>query len=118
MASAAFLVALYVCVVSALLSTCALYRGELHSPLAEWRRTTYVVGVLLLLGLCLLPIATWAIALSGVTLHLRSAVLCLVGVNTVAAILVWFGKGWSRLGLTVVAYWVCFLWLFPLALRE
>jgi hypothetical protein len=50
--------------------------------------------------------------------HLRLAVLCLLGVNAAAAILVWFGSGWSRLGLTVVAYWVCFLWVFPLALRE
>lgn len=116
--SAAFLLALYVSVVAALFSTVVLYQSERHSLLARWRRTSYVTGVVILLAMCLLPLATWPIALSVVTPHFRSAVLCLLGVNAAAAILVWFGRGWSRLGLTVVAYWICFLWIFPLGLRQ
>jgi hypothetical protein len=116
--SFAFLLAVYASALTALFTTLVLCRNERHGPLARWRRTLYVTGVELLLALCLLPLATWPVALSGVALHLRSAVFCLVGVNVVAAIFVWFGRGWSRLGLTVVAYWICFLWLFPLALRE
>ena len=60
----------------------------------------------------------WGSRFLGITVHLRVAVLCLLGVNAAAAILVWFGSGWTRLGLTVAAYWICFLWFFPLALRE
>lgn len=117
-ASTSFLLVLYASVLTALFSTFACYRSDRHSSLAQWRRTPYITGVIVLLALCLLPLATWPIALSGVNLHLHVAVLCLLGVNAIAAILVWFGSGWSRLGMTVVAYWVCFLWVFPLALRE
>lgn len=113
-----FLVMLYAVVLAALLSTFARYRSDRQSSLAQWRRAPYITGVTVLLVLCLVPVATWPIGLSGITLHLRVAVFCLLGVNVAAAILVWFGRGWSRLGLTVVAYWVLFLWLFPLALRE
>jgi hypothetical protein len=116
--SVSFLVVLYASVLSALFNTVACYRSEQQSSLARWRRTPFITGVVVLLALCLLPLATWPIVLSGVTLHLRVVVLCLLGVNAAAAILVWFGSGWSRLGLTVVAYWVWFLWFFPLALRE
>lgn len=116
--SVAFLLGVYVSVLAALFSTLVLYRSEQDSRLARWRRTPYMTGVGLLLALCLLPLATWPMALSGVTLHFRSTVLCLIGVNAAAAVLVWFGKGWSRLGLTVVAYWISFLWIFPLVLRE
>jgi len=112
-----FLVVLYASVLAALVGTFVRYRNEQQISLARWRRTPYMAGVVLLIALCLLPLATWPVVLSGVTLHLRIAVLCLLGVNAAAAVLVWFGSGWSRLGLTVVAYWICFLWLFPLALR-
>jgi len=115
---ASFVVVLYASVLTALFGTFACYRGGQQNSLAQWRRTPYVTGVTVLLAFCLLPLATWPVALSGVTLHLRIAVLCLLGLNAAAGILVWFGSGWSRLGLTIVAYWVCFLWLFPLALRE
>jgi hypothetical protein len=111
-------VVLYASVLAALLSTFARYRSDQQSSLAQWRRAPYITGVILLFALCLLPLATWPIALSGTTLHLRVAVLCLLAVNAAAAILVWFGSGWSRLGLTVGAYWVGFLWFLPLAMRE
>ena len=115
--AASFLVVLYACVLTALLSTFLRYRAEQRTLLPHWRRMSYITGVLVLLVFSLLPLATWPIGLSGVTLHLRSTVLCLLAVNAVAAILVWFGRGWSRLGLTVVAYWVMFLWMIPLGMR-
>jgi hypothetical protein len=113
-----FLVALYACVVTALSSTVVRYRNEQRVSLAQLRRAPYIAGLVLLLTLCLCPLAAWPIALSGTVLHLRIAVFILFGANVAAVILVWFGSGWSRLGLTVVAYWICFLWVFPLAMRE
>lgn len=115
--TASFVVVLYISVLAALLSTFARYRNDQRIPLDRWRRTTYITGVILLLVLSMLPLATWPIAFSGITLHLRVAFFCLFGLNATAAVLVWFGRGWSRLGLTVVAYWVFFLWAFPLGIR-
>jgi hypothetical protein len=112
----AFLLALYVDVLVALFTTVVLYRSERHKPFPQWRRVPYVTGIALLLALSVLPLATWPIAMSGITLHLRYAVFCMLGLNVLAAIVIWFGRGWSRLGLTVVAYWVLLLWLFPLAM--
>ena len=112
-----FIIVLYVSVLAALFSAFARYRSDQQIPLARWRRIPYITGVILLLVLSMLPLATWPIAFSGITLHLRVAFFCLFGLNTAAAILVWFGRGWSRLGLTVVAYWVFFLWAFPLGIR-
>lgn len=113
-----FFVVLYASVLAALFSAFARYQNDQQSSLAQWRRALYIAGVKVLLALCLLPVATWPIVFSGITLHLRVAVLCLLGLNAVAAILLWFGSGWSRLGLTVVAYGVWFLWFFPFGLRE
>jgi hypothetical protein len=113
-----FFVVLYASVLAALFSAFARYRNDQQSSLAPWRRALDIMGMKVLLALCLLPIATWSIVFSGITLHLRVAVLCLLGANAAAVILLWFGSGWSRLGLTVVAYWVWFLWFFPFGLRE
>jgi hypothetical protein len=113
-----FFVVLYASVLAALFSAFARYRKDQQSSLGPWRRALYIMGVKVLLALCLLPVATWSIVFSGIILHLRVAVLCLLGVNAAAVILLWFGSGWSRLGLTVVAYWVWFLWFFPFGLRE
>lgn len=115
--AASFIIVLFASVLVALFSTFARYRGDRQPSLAKWRRTPYITGVALLLALSLISLATWPIAFSGTTLHLRVAVFCLFGLNAAAAILVWFGRGWSRLGLTVVAYWVFFLWAFPLGIR-
>ena len=115
--AAAFVMVVYAAVLAALLSTFGRYRAEQRITLAQWRRAPYVTGLLLLLAFSVLPLATWPIGFSGINLHLRNAVLCSLGLNVTAAILVWFGSGWHRLGLTVVAYWVSFLWLFPLAIR-
>ncbi len=113
-----FLAALYISAIAAVVSTVVRYRGEEKKSLPEWRSLPYATGIVLLLVFCALPIASWTIVLADARLHIRVAVLCLVGLNSAAALLVWFGRGWSRLGLTVVAYWICFLWVFPLGLRE
>jgi len=114
LACVSFFLVLYACVVTAVSSTIVRYRNEQRGSLAQWRRVPYTVGLVLLTTLCLCPLATWPIARSGVTLHLRSPYLGLIGANIAAVILVWFGSGWSRLGLTVVAFWICFLWASPL----
>lgn len=111
-----FAIVLYASLLASLISSLASYRSNHQSSLASWRLTAYKVGLIILLAFCALPLATWAIALSGAKPHLHLAILGLLGVNVGAAVLVWFGSGWSRLGLTVVAFWVCVLWVFPLAL--
>jgi hypothetical protein len=110
----AFIAALYACVLIALICTLVRYRREQRGSLPSWRRTPYALGLVLLLVLCLCPLATWPLALSGTTHHLHYLFLYLFGANVAAAIFLWFGSGWSRLGLTVVAFWICFLWAFRL----
>jgi len=109
-----FLVVLYAAVLTAVAATFARYRKEGRSSLAKWRRIPYEVSLYFLLILALCPIATWLTALNGATPHLRFVFLFLFGANAAAMILVWFGSGWSRLGLTIVGFWICFLWAFPL----
>jgi hypothetical protein len=113
----AFLVVVYACVVTAIATTIVRNRSEQRDSLAQWRRIPYVIGLAFLSVLCLLPLVAWPIALSGMDLHLRYAVLCLFGANVAAVILIWFGSGWARIGLTVAGYWICFLWAFPFAMR-
>jgi len=110
----AFFVALYACVLIAVSSTLVRYRREQRVSLASWRRTPYALGLILLVLLSFCPLATWPIALSQTSHHPDYLFLCLFGANVTAAILLWFGSGWPRLGLTVVAFWICFLWAFPL----
>lgn len=114
-----FLVVLYACAFIGVGSTLVRYKREERLSLVRWRRIPYVLGLVLLLSLCLCSLAIWAIVLSGIGLRGASnrpdyLFLCLFGANTIAPILVWFGSGWSRVGLTVVAFWICFLWAFPL----
>jgi hypothetical protein len=109
-----FVVVLYTSVLTAVASTFVRYRREQRSCLAKWRRMPYEIGLFSLLILSLCPIATWTLAVRGVTPHLRLVFLCLFGANAAAMVLVWFGPGWSRVGLTIVAFWICFLWGFPL----
>jgi hypothetical protein len=115
----AFFVVLYAGVLIAVSSTLVRYRREQRVSLASWRRTPYAFGLILLLLLCLCSLAIWFIALNGNALTGTShrpdyLFLCLFGANVIALILIWFGSGWSRVGLTVVAFWICFLWAFPL----
>jgi hypothetical protein len=115
----AFFVVLYACVLIAVSSTLVRYRSEQRISLASWRRIPYSFGLILLLLLCLCSLAIWFFALDGVALTGTShrpdyLFLCLLGANVIAAIFIWFCSGWSRVGLTVVAFWICFLWAFPL----
>ena len=114
-----FFVALYACVFVAVVSTLVRYQRHQRFSLASWRRIPYVLGLTFLLLLCLCPLAIWPITLSGIapsgtSHHPDYLFLCLFGANVIAPILLWFGSGWSRLGLTVVAFWIFFLWAFPL----
>jgi hypothetical protein len=104
----AFVVALYACVLIALISTLIRFRREQRDSLPSWRRTPYALGLAILLALCSSPLATWLLALSK-THDPDYLFFCLFGANVTAAVLLWFGSGWSRLGLTVVAFWILVL---------
>ena len=112
--------ALYVCVLVAVVTTTMRYLREERGSLPVWRRLPYVIALCVLGGFCLLPLVTWPLALSGASrnLHFRPLIIALFGAHLTALILTWFGRGWSRLGLTVVNYWLLFLWCIPLALQE
>jgi len=119
----AFLITAYVCVVVAVTSTFVRYRREQRTSLPSWRRIPYVIALGLLLALCLSPLVTWPLALSskytGGEYHAHAnrpdfVFLGLFGANAAALMLIWFGRGWSRLGLAVVSCWILFLWAFPL----
>jgi hypothetical protein len=109
-----FVVVLYGSVLAAVVSTFVRYRKEQRSCLAKWLRIPYEIGLFLLLVLSLCPIATWTLALRGAAPQWRLVFQCLFGANAAATVLVWFGRGWSRVGLTMVAFWIRFLWVFPL----
>jgi hypothetical protein len=108
-----FALILYASVLTAVTTTLARQRKEGSTFLAGWRRVPYEIGIFLLLVLSLCPIATWLMALNGTVPHSRMIFLFLFGANAAAIVLVWFGRGWSRIGLTIVAFWICFLWAFP-----
>ena len=114
-----FFIPLYACVFIGVGSTIVRYRREERFSLARWRRIPYALGLVLLLLLCVCSLAIWFIVLSGIALSGPShrpdyLFLCLFGANVIAPILLWFGSGWSRVGLTIVAFWICVLWAFPL----
>ncbi len=114
-----FFATVHFVVLVGILSSILRYRRERNNPLPNWRRIPYATALGLLLTLCVLPLATWPIAMSGVeTRGLHAAFMALVVVNLIAAAMTCFGRGWSRVGLAIVSYWTLFLWIFPLALRE
>jgi hypothetical protein len=112
--------AMYVCVLLAVCTTTMRYLREQRTLLPLWRRLPFGAALCLLGLLCVLPLVTWPLTLSGASrnLHLRPVIIALFGAHVAAAILSWFGRGWSRLGLTVVNYWLCFLWCFPLVVAD
>ena len=61
----AFFLAAYLVVLVGLISSIVRYRGKREDPLPSWRRIPYASSLFTLLVLCLLPLATWPIALSG-----------------------------------------------------
>jgi hypothetical protein len=118
-AGVAFFATAYLAVVASVSGAVVLYRREKGDPLPNWRRIPYASGLTLLSLLCLVPLATWPIAFSGTAVAgARAVVVGLFVINLAAAVMICFGRGWSRVGLVVVSYWILFLWMFPLALRE
>jgi hypothetical protein len=109
--------AIYVCVLVAVVTTTMRYLRDERGSLPVWRCLPYVTALCVLGLFCLLPLVTWPLALSGAlrNLHLHPLIIALFGVHLTVLILTWFGRGWSRLGLTVVNYWLLFLWCIPLA---
>ena len=113
-----FFVLLYCAVLISVVTTVIRYRREQRESLPTWRRIPYQTALTLLLLLCLSPLVTWPLGLSGKALPpLRRPdplFLSLFVPNVVAAILIWFGRGWARIGLVVVSFWIFFLWALPL----
>ena len=113
-----FFVSLYCAVVISIVATVIRYRREQREWLPTWRRIPYQTALTVLLLLCLSPLVTWPLALSGKAPAPLSRpdplFLSLFVPNVVAAMLIWFGRGWSRIGLAVVSFWIFFLWGFPL----
>jgi hypothetical protein len=113
-----FIATAYLAVVASVAGTVVLYRREKGDPLPNWRRIPYTSALILLSLLCLLPPAAWSIGLSGTAVAGgRSVFMGLLVTNVAAAVMICFGRGWSRVGL-VVSYWIFFLWMLPLAMRE
>jgi len=115
-----FFAAMYLCLLLAVGTTTIRYLREQRRLLPKWRRLLYGTALILLVVFCFLPLITWPLVMSGQwrTLHLRPVVLALFGAHLAAAILVWFGRGWSRLGLTFVNYWLFYLWMLPIAAQD
>ena len=113
-----FFVLLYCAVVISVAATIIRYRSEQRESLPTWRRIPYQTALTVLLLLCLSPLVTWPLALSGKAPAPLSRpdplFLSLFVPNVVAAMLIWFGRGWARIGLAVVSFWIFFLWGFPL----
>jgi len=113
-------VLIYTAVITALGSTILRYRREHRTYLPRWRRIPYAVALWFLVLLCISPAITWTTVPSsdpGSGPSSRDYLfLTLIGMNATAAILIWFGRGWSRLGLLVVSFWILLLWAFPLGI--
>lgn len=113
-----FFVLLYCAVVISVAATVIRYRREQRESLPAWRRIPYQAALAILLLLCLSPLVTWPLALTGKApaplTRPDPLFLSLFVTNVVAAMLIWFGRGWARIGLTVVSFWIFFLWGFPL----
>ena len=115
----AFVVLVYILMVLAIVTSLMRYVRVDRIILPHWRRTLYASSLAILVFLSLCPLASWPVALTTKPgLHLRPVILTCFGLQIAAAVLVWFGRGWQRIGLLVVNYWVLFLWLFPLSMRE
>ena len=77
-----FFATVHVVVLVGILTSIIRYRRERNSPLPNWRRILYATALVLLLTLVLLPLATWPIAMSGVsTRGLHAVFMALVVVN-------------------------------------
>jgi len=97
------------------------YRNEHRGFLPNWRRIPYALSLLLMVALSLSPLVTWPLVLSGKyptfpgpTSRHDPIFFILFGANVSAMVLLWFGRGWSRLGLTALNFVLLLLWAFPM----
>jgi hypothetical protein len=114
-----FLILGYVSVLIAVASTLFRYRNEQRGSLPNWRRVPYALSLILIVALSLSPLVTWPLALSGeypATHHHDPIFLILFGANVSAMVLIWFGRGWSRIGLAALNFLLLLLWAFPMAI--
>jgi hypothetical protein len=86
--------------------------------LPNWRRVPYAMSLILMVALSLSPLVTWALALSGTYPSAASPhdpiFLVLFIANVAAVTLIWFGRGWSRVGLAALNLLLFLFWAFPL----
>ena len=94
------------------------YRIEDRALLPNWRRIPYALSLVLMVALSLSPLVTWQLALSGKyptfpgpTSRHDPIVVILFGANVSAMVLLWFGRGWSRLGLSALNFVLLLLWV-------
>jgi hypothetical protein len=108
----------YVSVLMAVASTVLRYRNEHRDLLPNWRRVPYAMSLILMVALSLCPLVTWALALSGTYPNAASPhdpiFLVLFIANVAAIMLIWFGRGWSRVGLAALNLLLFLFWAFPL----
>ena len=104
----ALLVLAYVSVLMAVASTVLRYRNEHRGLLPKWRRVPYALSLLLLAALSLSPLVTWGLALSwkypSPASRSDPIFFILFGANVAAVTLIWFGRGWSRVGLAALNF--------------
>lgn len=99
------------------------YRIEDRAFLPNWRRIPYALSLVLMVALSLSPLLTWLLVLSGkyptfpgpASRH-EPLFFILFGTNVSAMVLLWFGRGWSRLGLTALNFVLLLLWAFPIGI--
>jgi len=108
----------YVSVLIAVASTVLRYRNEHRDLLPNWRRVPYALSLILMVALSLSPLVTWALAWSGTYPNAASPhdpiFLVLFIANVAAVTLIWFGRGWSRVGLAALNLLLFLFWAFPL----
>lgn len=108
----------YVAVLIAVASTVFRYRNEHRGLLPNWRRIPYAISLTLMVALSLSPLVTWALALNSsypsATSRHDPIFFTLFGANVAAIALIWFGRGWSRVGLAALNLLLFLFWAFPM----
>jgi hypothetical protein len=108
----------YVSVLIAVASTLLRYRNEHRDLLPNWRRGLYATSLILMVALSVSLLVTWALALSGTYPNAASPhdpiFMVLFIANVGAVTLIWFGRGWSRVGLAALNLLLFLFWAFPL----
>jgi hypothetical protein len=115
----ALLILAYVSLLIAVASTVLRYRNEHSGLLPKWRRIPYALSLTLMAALSLSPLVTWGLALGWKYPSPASRndpiFFILFGANVAAVTLIWFGRGWSRVGLAVLNLILFLFWAFPMS---